>query len=62
MQRRCIATVDNITRVIANPVTGDVIFLDIDEILLLGGVRLTGYQLLDSLPDHSYCHKRSEIN
>ena len=39
MQRSDITTVNNITQAIANPATGDVIFLEIDETLLLTGFK-----------------------
>ena len=37
MQRNTIKTVNNITDAIANPATGDIIFFDIDETLVLTG-------------------------
>ena len=39
MQRSDITTINNITQAIANPAAGDVIFLDIDETLLLTGFK-----------------------
>ena len=39
MQRSEITAVDNITQAIANPATGDMIFLDLDETLLLTGFK-----------------------